>query len=238
MSRGWAVGAALFVLVASPLDGWAAEPATRAQEVRSATEKVLSDPRFQRTKPDGTLAPKDEPSRPPSAPKEPRHYEPTQASGVSAVLLWTLGGIFALGLLLVLARELALARRRRARKKSGRGEGFAELILESHAQALPASLARARALAAAQRFDEAAHELLTATMGYLKALTGFSLEPSHTSREVLAKAPLDETLRGSLGELVFVVEVSLFGEQPIGDAEYQRCERAFLTLHDRLGHGG
>lgn len=211
----------------------------RAERARAAAEKVLSDPRFQRTRPDGSLSspPPDRPPRPPREPRAPSRYEPSQASGVSTALLWVIGGILAAGLLLVLGRELMLSQRRKRRKKTRGGpDDLEQLILDSHVQALPASLARARELAAAGRFDEAAHELLSTTMGYLRALAGFSLEPSYTSREVLAKAPLEAALATSLSELVLVVEVSLFGEQPIGEPEYLRCERAFLHLHDRLGH--
>lgn len=217
---------------------WSAESTPRAREVKAATERVLSDPKYQRKMPDGSLEnpPPSEPERPPRAPREPSRYEPTRASGVSTVLLWVIGGVFGLGLLLVLGREFTRARRRRRRKGQG-GQDLEQLILESRVNELPASLSRARALAADKRFDEAAHELLSATMGYLKALTGFSLEPSFTSREVLARAPLDQDLKDSLAELVFLVEVSLFGGKPIGEAEYLRCERAFMTLHDRLGHG-
>lgn len=216
----------------------AAEP-NRAERARAAAEKVLSDPRYQRTRPDGSLSspPPDRPPRPPREPRAPPRFEPSQASGVSTALLWVIGGIFGAGLLLVLGRELLLSQRRKRRKKTRPGpDSLEQLIIDSHAQALPASLAKARELAAAGRFDEAAHELLSTTMGYLRALAGFSLEPSYTSREVLAKAPLDTALSTSLGELVLVVEVSLFGEQPIGEPEYLRCERAFLHLHDRLGH--
>ncbi len=226
---------ALFLLWPQP--SWSAE-VTRAREVKDAAERVLSDPRYQRTRPDGSLSEPPPPrvDRPPRAPREPSRYEPSRATGVSTVLLWVIAGAFGLGLVLVLARELTLARRRR-RRKSSSGVELEQLILESRVNELPASLARARALAAEQRFDEAAHELLSTTMDYLKALAGFALEPSFTSREVLARAPLDENLRRSLGELVFVVEVSLFGGLPIGEADYLRCERAFLTLHERLGHG-
>lgn len=239
-----AVAVTLFATAAIGSEALGAEPVTTApapaERARAAAEKVLSDPRYQRTRPDGSLSspPPDRPPRPPREPRAPSRYEPSQASGVSTALLWVIGGIFATGLLLVLGRELLLAQRRRRRKKSRGGpDNLEQLIIDSHAQALPASLARARELAAAGRFDEAAHELLSTTMGYLRALAGFSLEPSYTSREVLAKAPLDAALATSLGELVLVVEVSLFGEQPIGEPEYLRCERAFLHLHNQLGHG-
>lgn len=240
--RGPVLMAIVVTLVATSAFGpgaMGAEP-NKTERARAAAEKVLSDPRYQRTRPDGSLSspPPDRPMRPPREPRTPSRYEPSQASGVSTALLWVIGGIFAAGLLLVLGRELLLAQRRKRRKKTRGGpEDLEQLVIDSHAQALPASLARARELAAAGRFDEAAHELLSTTMGYLRALAGFSLEPSYTSREVLAKAPLESTLATSLGELVLVVEVSLFGEQPIGEHEYLRCERAFLHLHNQLGHG-
>lgn len=235
-------GVALAILVSTTLGSTPAEArdTTRDREVKAATESVLSDPRYQRTRPDGSLRspPPDLPEPPPRRPKTPSRYEPGRASGISEVILWVVGGALGAGLLLVLARELARARRRaRRRGPTTQGE-LADLLIEVQASRLPASLARARALAQEGRFDEAAHVLLGATMDYLKALAGFSLEPSFTSREVLARAPLPADLRPPLGELVTEVELSLFGRQPLNEPDYARCEAAFLVLHDRLGHGG
>ena len=143
-----AVAVTLFATAAIGSEALGAEPVTtapaRAERARAAAEKVLSDPRYQRTRPDGSLSspPPDRPPRPPREPRAPSRYEPSQASGVSTALLWVIGGIFATGLLLVLGRELLLAQRRRRRKKSRGGpDNLEQLIIDSHAQALPASLA-------------------------------------------------------------------------------------------------
>jgi hypothetical protein len=236
-------GLVLLATVGGESRVWGAEPATHSTptQVREATEKVLSDPRFQRTRPDGSLEnkPPDRPERPLREPRAPSRVEPRQASGISEAILWVVGGIFAAGLLLVLAREIVMAQRRRKRKaRKVKGGTLEDLVVEVARKNLPASLQRARELAAEGRFDEAAHVLLMSAMGYLHALAGFSLEPAFTSREVLDKAPLDEGLKASLGELVAVVEVSLFGFLPVDADDFGRCERSFLTLHDRLAHDG
>lgn len=234
---------ALCVVVGGASSARGAEPAVYSTptQVREATEKVLSDPRFQRTRPDGSLE-RERPARPDRPIREPRapaRFEPQKASGISEAILWVVGGIFGAGLLLVLGRELAMAQRRRRRKvRAAKGGTLDAMVVEVARKNLPASLQRARELAAEGRYDEAAHVLLMSAMGYLQALAGFSLEPAFTSREVVDKAPLDADLKASLGELVAVVEVSLFGLLPVDADDFARCERSFLTLHDRLAHDG
>jgi hypothetical protein len=199
----------------------------------------LSDPRYQKARPDGKLE-SNRPQRPerlPQAPRIPPRFEPRQASGISEVILWVVGGVFVAGLVLVIARELMMVRRRRRKRRGKTNGSFESMIVEVARMNLPASLQRARELAAAGRFEEAAHVLLMSAMGYLHALAGFSLEPAFTSREVLERAPLETDLRSSLAELVGVVEVSLFGGLAVDAEDFARCERSFLVLHDRLADG-
>lgn len=218
------------------------------ERVRAEVESVLSDPSFQRTRPDGSLgeepAPPDPPDRDYTVPDfGPKSMSPSAASGVSEALLWVLFIVLGVALVGVLGRETwrFSQRRTRARKKKRGGGlvgddlGLADIALER----LPASLARAKELAAAGRFEEAVHVLLEGALGYLHALANFNLEPAFTSREVLARAPLTSETRRAFGDLVGTVEVSLFGGLAVGGDDFARCEASFVTLHRRLGsdHG-
>lgn len=218
----------------------AARAEVSAERVRASVDEVLADPRFQRARPDGSF---DVPDEIPDEPFElpdfaPRSFEPSEASGVSEALLWMLLGVFGVALVAVMAREGVRFARRRGKKKqrgvTGDDLGRAEIA----AQRLPASLARARALAREGRFEEAIHVLLEGALGYLHALTDFSLEPAFTSREVLARAPLESTTRGAFKDLVMTVEVSLFGGLPVDRADFERCERSFEVVHRHLGASG
>ena len=208
--------------------------------VRAEVEEVLSDPRFQRTRPDGSLPvfkPEMEPFELPSF--APSDFKPSEASGVSEALLWVLLAVFGAAVLAVLVREgmRFVSQRRRRPKKKKHGSSQDELLDLSQIalERLPASLARARQLAAEGRYEEAVHMLLEGALGYLHALANFSLEPAFTSREVLARAPLTSETRFAFKDLVMTVEVSLFGGLPVDDGDFGRCEASFVTLHQRLG---
>lgn len=219
----------------------AARAEVSPERVRASVDEVFADPRFQRARPDGSFDVPDEiPDQPFELPDfAPRSFEPSEASGVSEALLWVLLGVFGVALVAVLAREgVRFARRRGNKKKRGlvTGDGFD--LAEVAALRLPASLARARALAREGRFEEAIHVLLEGALGYLHALTDFSLEPAFTSREVLARAPLESNTRGAFKDLVMTVEVSLFGGLPVDHADFERCERSFEVVHRHLGASG
>lgn len=238
-------GVVLVLLVVSlgamgPLVARAAAPVDD-DEVRDALGRVYSDGRYQRARPDGrdpgpstTTAPEPDFEWPRF---DKREVAPSSASGVSEALLWVLGIGLGLALVAVVAREGVHFAKRRRRKRAALAVvqpdalGLADLALER----LPADLQRARALAAEGRYDEAVHVLLHGALRYLHALASFSLEPSFTSREVLARAPLATELRPAFGDLVSTVEVSLFGGMAVDADDFGRCESSFVTLHRRLG---
>lgn len=233
--------AALAACLMSTATAAAAEPMRpEGVRVREQVEQVLSDPRFQRVRPNGSL-PVEEPEPAPFELPDfaPSDFKPSAASGVSEALLWVLLGVFGAAVLAVLVREgmrYASQRKRRPKKKRAGGAQDALLDLSQLAlERLPASLARARQLAAEGRFEEAVHMLLEGALGYLHALADFSLEPAFTSREVLARAPLTSETRHAFKDLVMTVEVSLFGGLPVDGSDFGRCESSFVTLHQRLG---
>lgn len=235
------IGVASLALTVAASAALAAEPMRpEGARVRDEVEQVLSDPRFQRTRPDGSLPvykPEPEPFDVPDF--RPSDFKPSAASGVSEALLWVLLGVFGAAVLAVLAREglrYASQRRRRPKKqKAGANDGELLELGELALARLPASLARARQLAAEGHFEEAVHVLLEGALGYLHALANFSLEPAFTSREVLLRAPLTSETRRAFKDLVMTVEVSLFGGLPVAEDDFARCESSFVTLHQRLG---
>lgn len=212
-----------------------------AAEIQDALDRVYSDDRYQRARPDGDVPKPKATPRPKEDLEWPRFgnrdVSPSSASGVSEALLWVLGIGFGLALVAVVAREGVHFAKRRRRKKTAvalaRPDALdlADLALER----LPVALQRARALAAEGRYEEAVHVLLQGALGYLHALASFTLEPSFTSREVLARAPLATELRPAFGDLVTTVEISLFGGMPVGADDFGRCESSFVILHRRLG---
>lgn len=205
--------------------------------VRDRVEKILSDPRFQRAKPEGgELPPPTSPRKLPDFPFDipTRDFEPSSTSGVSEAVLWVLGGALVLGFVLLLGKEgLRYARRtkRKAVAKPGAPTTDTASLAEAH---LPPSLARARELARLGRYDEACHVLLEGAFGFLHALSDFTVEPAFTSREVLAKAPLDAGAQRAFGDLVVAVEVSLFGGLAVVADDFARCEASFLSLSRSL----
>lgn len=84
-------------------------------------------------------------------------------------------------------------------------------------------LARAEELAADGRFSEAIRALLLRTLRELVRATPGRLQPSLTSREILAAVAVSDDARSSLAELVHAVEISHFGGREPGATEYDRC---------------
>ena len=230
------------VLNAARADGAVSEegdPVDATDRIDQRVHEILADPRFQRTRPDGSF---ELPPLPPVEPFElpdfgPRSSEPSAASGVSEALLWVLASVLGVAVLAVVVREgLRFVSRRKKRRKQKVATGALDLA-EVAAERLPAALGRARALAREGRFEEAIHVLLRGALGTLHVLADFSLEPAFTSREVLARAPLNAPTRGAFKDLVMTVEVSLFGGLPVDAGDFGRCESSFLLVYRHLGAG-
>jgi hypothetical protein len=82
-------------------------------------------------------------------------------------------------------------------------------------------LGAAEALAARGRYGEAIHVLLLDTLEALSRAA--RLAPSLTSREIVARVALPDRARDALSGLVSAVEVSWFGGEDPGEAEYHLC---------------
>jgi hypothetical protein len=84
-------------------------------------------------------------------------------------------------------------------------------------------LGDAEALASSGRFADAVHTLLLKTLMELAMKRGQPLQSSLTSREIVARVGLPDSARAALTEIVDVVEISHFGDLPIGENEYRKC---------------
>lgn len=82
-------------------------------------------------------------------------------------------------------------------------------------------------LAARGEYAEAIHTLLLRTLHELARSAMVRVERSHTSREILARVPLLADARTALANLITAVELTHFGDEPAGAADYARCREQF-----------
>jgi hypothetical protein len=91
-------------------------------------------------------------------------------------------------------------------------------------------------LAARGQFVEAMHVLLLQGFAYIRQRMKQELSDSLTSREILRSTDLPEAARLSLRDVVARVELTYFGRQPAGLADYAACRESFHALTQAL-HG-
>ena len=85
-------------------------------------------------------------------------------------------------------------------------------------------------LAARGRFIEAMHMLLLQGLAHLRQRLDQKFSDSLTSREILYSTNLPEAARTSLRDVVTRVELTYFGRQPAGLADYTACRQSFHAL--------
>lgn len=88
-------------------------------------------------------------------------------------------------------------------------------------------------LAASGEYAEAVHVLLLRSITLLRE-RGAVLSTSLTSREIVGRAPLDETEKDAFRTLVGVTEVTHFGGRDATEADFLRCRDLFR----RIAQGG
>ncbi len=94
----------------------------------------------------------------------------------------------------------------------------------------------AESLAAHGEYAEAVHVLLLRSIMLIRD-RGADLSTSLTSREILRRAPLDETEKNAFGTLVGVTEVTHFGGRTATEADFLRCRDLFRRIA-KAGAGG
>ncbi|MGM0574860.1 MAG: DUF4129 domain-containing protein [Myxococcota bacterium] len=199
--------------------------ADEASAARERAQEILEDD-YQRELP--TDPPDvDEPARGCGSPASGGATPPGPAGILAEILLYALLGALVLALAVAIGREVT--RRTRGADDETIGAEIAE------AEAPLPHLDEAEALAERGRFDEATHLLLQRVLAWLSRREGRPLPASLTSREVLRAASLRGERRQALEALVVAVEHSLFGGQPVGRAEWDRCLGAYRRLAETLG---
>jgi hypothetical protein len=140
--------------------------------------------------------------------------------------LWVVIAI-ALGVLLYAFRDLIPAWRSGADGAWAEQEGTAgETAPGDQAVIIEA----ADELAARGRFVEAMHMLLLHGLAHLRQRLDRQFSDSLTSREILHSTDLPEAARASLRDVVSRVELTYFGRQPAGLADYTACRESFNAL--------
>jgi hypothetical protein len=222
---------------APPVEAQAATPA------ETAARKVL-DGRYQRALPlvpleggsgdtvddgHGGRRPRIFPGRPKSAPERQRERErereerevPTPLAVATRFIIY---GVLAVALVMVimwLARDL---------KRGGDAEALeGDLVPEPTVDqdVIERPVGDADELARAGRYTEAIHTLLLRTLIELVRATRTRVPASLTSREIMARVPLVPAARTALYALVSAVELSYFGDEVPGAADYERCRGEF-----------
>jgi hypothetical protein len=85
-------------------------------------------------------------------------------------------------------------------------------------------------LAARGRFVEAMHMLLLHGLAHIRSRLDQQFSDSLTSREILYSTNLPEAARASLRDVVTRVELTYFGRQSAGLADYTACRESFNAL--------
>jgi len=157
--------------------------------------------------------------------REYRHDEEDGGAlgGLMSVLLWGL-----------LAVTLGLALFWFASEMTKSGEEAAlpadekeDAVAAATAAIIDKPLGDADELAARGEYAEAIHTLLLRTLHELARSAMVRVERSHTSREILARVPLLADARDALGVLITYVELTHFGDDPAGAADYAKCREQF-----------
>jgi hypothetical protein len=84
-------------------------------------------------------------------------------------------------------------------------------------------------LAARGEFAEAVHALLLRSISLIRE-RGVALSSALTSREILRRAPLEDSDREALSTLVGVTEVTHFGGRGATEADFLRCRELFERI--------
>ncbi|HUQ02664.1 MAG TPA: DUF4129 domain-containing protein [Kofleriaceae bacterium] len=241
----WVVAVAVSMEIGGAGDA-VAQPTDDDARIEKATREVL-DRRYQRELPIGKLEvgpgerpkdgrPKMAPGRTRRAPDRARDPEEmTVGSGISAVMRVIVYGVLIVAFVMILmwvARDL----RRGSDQEQLEGEELPQATIDQDVIERP--IGDADELARAGRYAEAIHTLLLRTLVELVRATRTRVPASLTSREILARVPLVPEARAALYQLVSTVEVTYFGDEVPGAADYDRCRHDFQAFAQAYRNAG
>lgn len=101
------------------------------------------------------------------------------------------------------------------------------------AHAARALLEEADRLAAAGRFDEAAHLLLLRSLEHIAAARPDALRPASTAREMAALPFLSAPARSTFGRIAALVEQGRYALRPLGPPEWHEARAAYADFAAR-----
>jgi hypothetical protein len=140
-------------------------------------------------------------------------------------VFWIGVGLAVAAVVFLIARELIGARWPRLRRRAKARPAPADWRPEAFkARAL---LETADRLAAAGRFDEAAHLLLLRGVDEIEDRRPRLVGPALTARDIAALSEVPAAARGAFGAIAAVVESSLFGGRRLDGEAYARCRAAY-----------
>ncbi|HLH94526.1 MAG TPA: hypothetical protein VKW08_05345 [Xanthobacteraceae bacterium] len=148
---------------------------------------------------------------------------------LSQAILWVVAAIAA-GVLLYALRDLIPAWRADAGAALAEDGEAGEATSRSPAVVLEA----ADELAARGHFVDAMHVLLLHGLAHIRERLDLEFSDSLTSREILKSRDLPDAARISLRDVVRRVELTYFGLQPAGSADYAACRASFNALERAL----
>lgn len=197
--------------------------APSAEEIRAQTREILADDGIQRSLPtESSTTPKARPVRPERG-KLVRRSERSGLGALSSAMMYVLM-IVGVGLVLFFfTRELF----------GFQADTEPELALgtpERDRGVVERPLGDAEALAASGDFAAAVHTLLLKTLMELSFRQQAPLPGSLTSREILDRVGLPGTAQAALAEIVDLVEISHFGNLPIGKDEWLRSKDSYARF--------
>jgi len=149
------------------------------------------------------------------------------------ILFWIAIACLALAIVIWAVRAAIKYRRRdQPYRLGGPNLGAEPTSLRPGAGRARALLEEADRLAAAQRFEEAAHVLLFRTIADLESRRPRAVRPALTSRDIAALGEIPPLARGAFAAIAELVERSFFGGRPVGAAEFATCRGAYLKFAD------
>jgi hypothetical protein len=165
----------------------------------------------------------------PAPPPEWLHWLGDVLKALSPVLTWVFWGglaIVAALILFYLGRE-ALRLRFNPKAKAAKATKPAPQDWRPTQAAAVALLGDADALAAQQRYAEAAHLLLLRSINDMDSRRPRAVRPALTARDIAALDAMPEAARPAFTLIARVVERSLFGGAPVDAPGYADCRAAY-----------
>jgi hypothetical protein len=140
------------------------------------------------------------------------------------ILVWAAVAAAAIFLVWAIVRRLRDGEWSWLRRRGPEAEAEAWRPEEAPARAL---LREADALAAAGRYGEAAHLLLFRSIEDIDRRRPRLVRPALTSRDIAGAPALPSGPRRSFGDIVMMVERSLFGGRTLEQQDWQACRSAY-----------